>query len=87
MSMARIILASLLLVWGSGSSPARAAPTEGWVAVATRPGVQVPCLVSQETGAQPTRILLLFPGGSGTVGPGALTQPAAAARAVPTGLR
>lgn len=77
MTMARIILASMVLFLGGGFFPARAGTAEGWAAVATRPGVQVDCLISQEQGAQPTRILLLFPGGFGTVGPGALAKPTA----------
>jgi hypothetical protein len=68
-----LVLAPLLCV---PLRPAQALE-EGWRAVPTRPGVQVPCLTVRDPGAEPTRMVLLFAGGLGRVGPEALTNPAA----------
>ena len=67
-----LVLASLL------SAPSRAAQVleEGWLAVPTRPGVQVPCLIDRDPDAEPTRVVLLFSGGLGRVGTGGLANPA-----------
>ena len=76
MASTRSILVIMGLYLGL-AGPLAATPVEDWTAVTTRPGVQVECLVTREPDSEPTRILLLFTGGEGTVGAKALTKPTA----------
>lgn len=73
----RRILTLTALLGLAPCARAGAPPEEAWVSVATRPGVQVPCLVVRAPDSEPTRLVLLFAGGPGRVGPGALSNPEA----------